>query len=637
MSAEDQNETIADKAKEGLSNVASAAKSQIDALKTKEGRDELKNKAKEFAFRAKDYLLALRTKEGRQALVENLKTMTMQQKAVFGATAICLLIVAIGLLRCVFSSSQSDLNRNAGVQPQSPNIIVANDDSPKPTNDEMNAPPPSSRGELTSSQTSVEVPASVPKAGKDAHDTDDFSPPFNIESEAKSIIGGITIWAGPAGNGVQSKWKPSQKVSLDDFVKGYYAIADAFMPHFLDLLNQIPNPLLAKPIQSNVLPRADHLVAYCSETGILDSSSLKDKKLYVAYLQQARQIHEIVLQFMWAFGQDDKSQYNEAKQELASFMTSQKELPPHEIDPTASEKYVAPPIPLDLQHALDELKGKYFYVDQHFRMDWRASEASLHGHTQWTLAQMYEEGIKRSNSNDFKLDDNNKSLKNDEDQYRDRLRNKAFKGIPLRDGFPIDSVCGFKFCHPHYDNTGNIKLPLYCKLNSSYGIQGYLLEKPFRMFKYAEVSYSYPEGDGYGKRELKAEFEALRYVRLDGLITSDINYESALEELTKVKAAIEAKYKIDLGKGNDSHDVYGVGLPGGGWILLALYEPHLEVSTTIKDGTRVMSLEICYGNREDVDKECSRCLGELQAQRTKEAESKKKKLNVSDDAGADVL
>lgn len=474
------------------------------------------------------------------------------------------------------------------------------------------------------------------KTGNDTHDTDDFSPSFSVESEAKSIIGGITIWAGPAGNGVQSKWEPSQKVSLDDFVKGYYAIADAFMPHFLDLLNKIPNPLLAKPIQSNVLPRADHLVAYCSETGILDSSNLKEKKLYVAYLRQARQLHEVVLQFMWAFGQDDKSQYNEAKQELASFMTSQKELPPHEIDPTAAGKYIAPPIPLDLQHALTELKGKYFYVDQHFRMDWRATDAYRHGHAQWTLGQMYEEGIKRSNSNDFKMNDDNKSFKH-ENQYRDRVRNKAFKGIPLRDGFPIDSVCGFKFCHPHQDNTANIKLPLYCNLNSSYGIQGYLLEKPFRMFKYAEVSYSYPEGDGYGNDELKAEFEALRYVRLDGLITSDINYESALEELTKVKAAIETKYKIDLGKGNDSHDMYGVGLPGGGWILLALYEPHLEVSTTIKDGTRVMSLEICYGTMEDVDKECSRCLGELQAQRTKEAESKKKKLNVSDNAGADVL
>lgn len=637
MSDNEKKETIADKAKKGLATAATAAKDQLDALKTKEGRDALKNKAKKGLARVKDYLLALRTKEGRQVLLVDLKAMTMKQKAVYAGATICMLIIVVVVFKSIFSQSPSDLNRNTRTESPSSNLLSAKDDTPQPTNNEMNVPPPSVRGEAESSRASVEVQSSVQKTGKNTHDTDDFSAPLNVEREAKSIISGITIWAGSAGNGVQSKWEPSQKVSFDDFVKGYYAIADAFMPRFLDLLNQIPNPLLAKPIQSGVLPRADHLVAYCSQTGILDSSNLKEKKLYVAYLRQARQIHEVVLQFMWAFGQDDKSQYDEAKQELASFLAAQKELPPHEIDPSAAEKYVAPPIPLDLQHALEELKGKYFYVDQHFRMDWRSADAYRHGHAQWTLAQMYEEGIKWSSSNDFKLNDSNKSLKSHEDQYRDRVRNKIFKGIPLRDGFQIDSVCGFKFCHPHHDNTSNVKLPLYCKLNSSYGIQGYLLEKPFRMFKYAEVSYSYPESDGYGGEELKAEFEALRYVRLDGLVANDINYESALEELAKVKTAIETKYKIDLGKGNDSHDVYGVGLPGGGWILLALYEPHLEISTTVKDGTRVMSLEICYGDREEVDKECSKCLSELKTQRTKEAESKKKKLNVSDNAGADVL
>ena len=605
MSDTDKKETIADKAKKGL-------------------------------VRAKDYLLALKTKEGRQVLLAGIKSMTMKQKAVLGAVTVCFLIVVVGLFRCIFSSSPRDMNHTVESKPAGSNLMVENDDTPKPMNDGMDVSTSSSLGNAGSSRGNVDVQASLQKSGKDTNDAEDaFSHPVNIESEAKSTIGGITIWAGPAGNGIQSKWEPSRKVSLDDFVKGYYAIADAFMPRFLDLLKQIPNPLLAKPIQSGVLPRADHLIAYCSETGILDSSNQKEKKLYIAYLRQARQIHEVVSQFMWAFGQDDKDQYNEAKQELASFFAAQKELPPHEIDPSAAEKYIAPPIPLDLEHALKELKGKYFYVDQHFRMDWRFDDANRN--TQWTLAQMYEEGIKRSSSNDFKLDDNKQSLKNHEDQYRSRVLNKVFKEIPLRDGFQIDSVCGFKFCHPHHDNTGNIKLPLYCWFNGSYGIQGYLLEKPFRMFKYAEVSYSYPEGDGRGEEELKAEFEALRYVRLDGLIASDINYESALEELAKVKAAIEAKYKIDLGKGNDSHDVYGVGLPGGGWILLALYEPHLEVSTTVKDGTRVMSLEICYGDREEVDKECSKCLGDLQAQRTKEAESKKKKLNVSDNAGTDVL
>lgn len=54
MSDGEKKETIADKAKEGLASATAAAKEQFDALKTKEGREELKNKAKEGVQKAKD-------------------------------------------------------------------------------------------------------------------------------------------------------------------------------------------------------------------------------------------------------------------------------------------------------------------------------------------------------------------------------------------------------------------------------------------------------------------------------------------------------------------------------------------------------------------------------------------------------
>ena len=112
MSDNETKETIADKAKKGLATAAMSAKEQLGAFKTKEGREALKDKIKKGLIKAKDYLLALRTKEGRQTLFADLKAMTMKQKAVFGATAICLLIIVIGLLKCGFSSSPCDLNRN---------------------------------------------------------------------------------------------------------------------------------------------------------------------------------------------------------------------------------------------------------------------------------------------------------------------------------------------------------------------------------------------------------------------------------------------------------------------------------------------------------------------------------------------
>ena len=58
MSTKEQK-NFADKAKEGLASAATVAKAQIDALKTKEGRDALKGKAKE---KASAYMNAIREK-----------------------------------------------------------------------------------------------------------------------------------------------------------------------------------------------------------------------------------------------------------------------------------------------------------------------------------------------------------------------------------------------------------------------------------------------------------------------------------------------------------------------------------------------------------------------------------------------
>ena len=65
--SEEKNETLADK-----------VKAQIDTLKTKEGRDALKEKAKKELISAtttvKNQLSALKTKDGRSQFVANIKS-----------------------------------------------------------------------------------------------------------------------------------------------------------------------------------------------------------------------------------------------------------------------------------------------------------------------------------------------------------------------------------------------------------------------------------------------------------------------------------------------------------------------------------------------------------------------------------
>lgn len=461
---------------------------------------------------------------------------------------------------------------------------------------------------------------------------------FDYVSEAKQIISGVVLLNGGrqarlARIGEDIAYDPEREVSYATFLKGYYSIEDAFLPAFLSLAAKVaPSRYFSKEIMDEYLPRANHLVKYCARTGIEATATVKEKKLYVEHLRLAKQITDVFVALSWTMGQDDVQGYNDAKKAFAEYLQIHKAVASHDVDPKASEKYVAPPLDLDIDRAFEALTGKYGKVSWYFAIDWRASNP--YGDEVKTLAQMYADGIARSNPNDIKDTSAWKDRK--EMQYRARVKKGVFRGVPARKSFPVDSICGFKFYRPHQDNQDNIECPLYINMNGSLGCQGYFLKKPFRMFKYAEVAYAYCKGKGYDV-ELTEYFEALYYVRLDGVIPNDINYESALQELAKVKSIVGKRYKINTWKSNAARNAYGVGLHGGGWILLALYDIPEWDGRTVKDGSRIISLEICCGDREDMTEACDLQKARLQARLKMEAEKKKKKLNISADDGVDVL
>ena len=96
--SEEKNETLADK-----------AKAQIDALKTKEGREALKEKAKEGLANktaaVKSHFESLKTKEGRSQFVAKIKTMPLKQKIIAGAISVLVIFCLIRLPACLFGAS----------------------------------------------------------------------------------------------------------------------------------------------------------------------------------------------------------------------------------------------------------------------------------------------------------------------------------------------------------------------------------------------------------------------------------------------------------------------------------------------------------------------------------------------------
>jgi hypothetical protein len=194
--------------------------------------------------------------------------------------------------------------------------------------------------------------------------------------------------------------------------------------------------------------------------------------------------------------------------------------------------------------------------------------------------------------------------------------------------------------------------------NHSCNFAAYHLKKPFRKFTRAFLKFG-TESEKYEKTPEGRMVEGLRSVRLEADISADVNYESCLDELAKVKKLLEEKYKLNIGKGQvgEKHIGksywYGVGLSENGRIVLGIlptrkkynlpskgnisYEEAEKANYGVTDGCMTMVLEIQYADRDKMEKLADNTRKALDAKRTAEAESKKKKLNISENEGADVL
>ena len=105
LKTKEGRDALKEKAKEGLASATAAAKEQIDALKTKEGRDALKEKAKEgfvtAAATAQEQFNALKTKEGRSQLVAKVRAMPLKKKIGGGILVAFVFICLIRLPSCL--------------------------------------------------------------------------------------------------------------------------------------------------------------------------------------------------------------------------------------------------------------------------------------------------------------------------------------------------------------------------------------------------------------------------------------------------------------------------------------------------------------------------------------------------------
>lgn len=96
--SEEKNETLADK-----------AKAQIDALRTKEGRDALKGKVKKGLISTtstvKDQLSALKTEDGRSQFIAKIKALPIKQKVTIGLISFLVFFCLIRLPACLGGDS----------------------------------------------------------------------------------------------------------------------------------------------------------------------------------------------------------------------------------------------------------------------------------------------------------------------------------------------------------------------------------------------------------------------------------------------------------------------------------------------------------------------------------------------------
>ena len=446
----------------------------------------------------------------------------------------------------------------------------------------------------------------------------------DADLRAREIMGGTELW----GNRIE--FAPEKKLSYADFTKGFYTIEDAFLPRFGELLikfhaGQIAYPAgLSQILVNEIVPRIDHLLYYCCRTGLAPDATSKEKVNYVKLLALAQIEKSMVMAYALAFGQDSKDLLNQAENMFSTaFSTARKSLPAHEPMADAEKRYAAlpyPPRPIDLNQAASD-------VDDNTRR----YEQELFVFLPREKNDTPEQKAKTAEITAFSM-------------------KKEWSPVELDLAtFPIKSFCGLKFGETRVMSErvlGEATLHSFGGNSRFYGkleIHAYRLKKPFRTFTRAVLRF---EHDGeHDINPVKQEFEALRSIQLEADIPGDVNYESCLEELAKVKKVLEEKYKLDLGKGQAGEEYqgsgksfwYGVGLSKSGWLVLGVRSATDGNGNIRTDGRKTMVLEVRYADSDNMCDIVDAYRKKILAKREAEKESKKKKLNISENAGAEVL
>ena len=459
----------------------------------------------------------------------------------------------------------------------------------------------------------------------------------DLEMDARNAMSGIEIW------GQIFNYAPEKKVPYAEFAEVYYTIEDAFIPTFAEPLLQLQSgqPIYfagyAELFAKNLIPRADHLLFYCCRTGLSADASVQEWKNYVRLLAMAQMEKNMIRSYAFAFGQDSREMLESATELFKEFSALRKTLPPHTplADAEMREKrYCALPYParpIDLNAAAGDVFNdclRYFSCLNNF---WPREEQD--------------------------------SQEEKDVRAKRRYAFAQRKWVPIDVGsFPIKTFCGLEFGQPLAvceKVLGTAIGPSYCLYdNHAHDFGVYHLKKPFRKFTRAFLYFG-TESAEYENTPGGCIVEGLRTVRLEADIPADVNYESCLEELAKVKKLLEEKYKLSMGKGQAGENYigksywYGVGLSEKGQIVLGIlpsrkkyelpttgtvsYSDAAKASQGVTDGSMTMVLKIQCADIDEMEKMANGTRKALDAKRTAEAESKKKKLNVSENEGADLL
>lgn len=587
MSDSEKKETIADKVKERLASATTAAKGQLDALKTKEGRDALKGKAVA-------YMNALWGKASGYWQVTRTKTVELWGGGTKGK-AICIGVAAgVILLGCLVFSGKSEIETKA-LADSARSIPEGGLDSE------------TRRKESGKVDEEELMRMAVLRAAEKAKQTEERI--ADSDSSAHSILDDDHILL--HGDQVL-RYVPEKKVSYTEFAKTYYTIEDAFLPIFVSLLQSFQSRKGEDPVFSMVLSRdidsrVNHLLLYCCRTGLAPDATNKEKADYLKLLKLAKIAKDMIAGY--AKGNND------AEKNFESFWELRSTLPKHMPDDDAEERYAALPYPthfIDLGRVLEEVGENSRAFEKNYYFNWPQEAKSKGKHIEELM------------------------------KTRKELAQKVWHPIKVGN-FPIKTFCGLEFgqtiaaCEKV---LGDALGPVYKNLPD--GFAAYRLKKPFRKFTRACLRFETDDPGYEGSKKKEPYFQSLRSVQLEADISEEINYESCMEELDKVKKLLEEKYRLNLGKGEAREHSHGrsywyrMGLDTG-WIVLGIQPATDGLTGKAKGGNKTMVLEVRCADSRDMKSWLNIARKDLDAKRASAAEAKKEKLNLSADAGADVL